>query len=171
MISKLNLVTMKDFFKTYWWVFVIASFFVPVNRKADGTSERLSGFLVRQTLSAVAETFESIGINSVPVADPVPAKPVASAVQTPLASVPPTATTPVTSQREGVLPSSNLSPVTTITLEGGEKVQGQWLLAQDGGIAHHPNPEVAMKEIAARVPGDWSAVKQPSGKYHFFRRS
>lgn len=154
---------MKAWFKQYWYVLVIASFFIPAAKRPDGSRERLSGFIIRHTVAAIEDTFGAFSFG-----EGAPAAPVAPAVA-PQQTVPPAPNAPIVSSRENVTPRG-LSPVVEITIEGGTKVRGQWLLAGDGGIAHHGNPQVALGDIKTRIPGDWLPVQQPNGRYHFFKR-
>jgi hypothetical protein len=156
---------MKAWFKNNWVVIlIVATFFIPVVTK-DGGKERLSGFILRQVTSAISDTFSFGDGFQIGGANAAPVAPALAPQQT----APPAPNAPIVSSRENITPR-DLSPVVEITIEGGTKVRGQWLLAGDGGIAHHGNPTVALGDIKTRIPGDWLPVQQPNGRYHFFKR-
>jgi hypothetical protein len=158
---------MKNWLKNNWIILVILSLFIPVGKRQDGSKERLSSFIIRQATAAVEDTFAAFSFGDTPSATVV--VPTAPAVA-PQQTAPPTATAPVVASRTNVAPSGNLSPVVQIKLDDGQMASGQWLLAGDGGIAHHGNPQVALNDLKTRIPGDWLPVTQPNGRHHFFLR-
>jgi hypothetical protein len=161
---------MTTWLKNNWLIIVIITFFIPVGKREDGSKERLSGFIIRQVTAAISDTF-SFGDGPKQQMAITPAAPASAApVVAPQQTMPPAPNAPIVSSRENVTPRGDLSPVVQITIEGGEKVSGQWLLAGDGGIAHHGNPTVALNDLKTRIPGNWIPVEQPGGRFHFFKR-
>lgn len=154
---------MKAWFKQYWYILVIAAFFIPAAKRPDGSRERLSGFIIRHTVAAIEDTFGAFSFGDGP-------QQIAS---TPFTAVPAFApTAPAAAPAPSPAPTSGmgLSPTVEVTtVEGGQKISGQWLVA-NGGMATHPNPQIAMSDLKRHMPGNWIAVPM-NGTYQFFKKS